>query len=642
MASTPPPQQDNHNHNNENDINSSSSDWRASVAQSYRNAEVRDIAGILASFEPGAKESSKLMLAMRFEDAIFKAAGSLADYRKLIAKRLKKVQKSYAKKEATPHDSAAAATNATEELMKTLRTNYGEALRYIVKHAEAAVQDVEAKSGTDRSHQLKQHTDSAVSWAKQLGIYDGGPEALPLSASEAAAQSSEAQLKMLQQHLERRVDNIRLYVVKHVDPDLFLVETVEKKDRELKERANRLLSMCLVKLVGRLQDKGSSGAGSNTTATTTTTSGTPLDDGTETPTTSRTFDAHKALQEALEKAQASIPPPTRRNNSSTNRSSYVKNHDVSAALIHSEKMRAASSALVAYFGIPDRQVTAPRNSLQKIMTVVKEGAAFVTNVTEQLPQRSIDHVTLSDAWSKVLELPLDAPSLVVANGGDAEEGSPPLKRLKVVDSSTTTLNNEQITPRRKTYTTARVLLMPNRKTPSNLIPALRRKRAQLVRPPHGSRGSHLILEFNNVFSMTVYLSPLVVTLRAMTPPNGSGNDSTTTITTDRPLATTTQLSTKGCAPWIPLYHGLTNRQDLSVWGVSDASYESVGRVVEERLRDASMQATQLLRRCFGNHVKDKTVEFEVELLEASALLEFLHVARTTYMPNWQDDDGDDQ
>ena len=50
-----------------------------------------------------------------------------------------------------------------------------------------------------------------------------------------------------------------------------------------------------------------------------------------------------------------------------------------------------------------------------------------------------------------------------------------------------------------------------------------------------------------------------------------------------------------------------------------------------------MHATHILRQCFRNHVKDKTNEFEVEILEASALLEFISLARTTYMPNWQDD-----
>jgi hypothetical protein len=42
--------------------------WRASVQQSYRNNEVREISKVLASLEPGASASSKLRLAMQFED----------------------------------------------------------------------------------------------------------------------------------------------------------------------------------------------------------------------------------------------------------------------------------------------------------------------------------------------------------------------------------------------------------------------------------------------------------------------------------------------------------------------------------------------------------------------------------------------
>jgi hypothetical protein len=601
-----------------NTNNNATNDWRASVLQSYRNAEVREIASVLASLEPGANRSSKLMLAMRFEDTIFKAASSLADYRKRITKRLKKLREKY--EPTTAPTSATPSQTDVEVLLTQLRTKYGKAVKFIVQHADAAIHDVETKSGTERSNQLRSHTDSAVEWAKQLGIWDEAP----LSVSAAAARSSEGQLQQLQQHLERRVDNIRTYVVKHADPDLFLQETIEKKDRELKDRANRMLSICLSKLISKLQDK------TNATVTATTTTTNQEQQGsTNENNKSNVFDAHKALQEALDKAQATVPPPTRNNS-----------NDIQAAMIQLDKLKASSTALMAYFAIPDRHVTAPRNALEKIMTVVKEGSTFVQNVLDQLPQRSTDHVTLSDAWTKLLELPSEVPSL-------EPEGGTPTKRLKGLDgqpitTATTTTSGANTTTHSRLYTSTRVLLTPRRKTPSNLLPALRRKRAQLVRPPHGSRGSHLILEFGTAFTMTIYLSPLLVSLRATREPSAS-HDSTKDITPARDLdgplmATTTQLSTKGCASWIPLYQGLTNRQDLAVWGVTDSSYESVGRVVEERLRDASMHATHMLRRCFANHVKDKTIEFEVEILEASALLEFLHIARTTYMPNWQDDE----
>ena len=45
--------------------------WRASVQQAYRNAEVKEIADVLASLEPGATRNSKMRLAMQFEDSEF-------------------------------------------------------------------------------------------------------------------------------------------------------------------------------------------------------------------------------------------------------------------------------------------------------------------------------------------------------------------------------------------------------------------------------------------------------------------------------------------------------------------------------------------------------------------------------------------
>ncbi len=552
-------------------------DWRQSVLQSYRNAEVREIAKVLAALEPGATTSSKLMLAMRFEDTIFKSASSLADYRKRLTKRLKKLQKNYV---PPTIDGSGNAANDTEVLMLELRRKYGNALRYIVKNSNAAIKDVEERSGGERAKQLQQHTDSAIQWAKELGVWDEAP----LSVAVAAAKVTEPQLQKVQQHLERRVDNIRTYVVKHADPDLFLQETLEKKDTELQERANKMMGVNLTKRIEQFQQSSLSASQEGVAVK---------------PDAQSAFDPMISLQESLEKAQTAVPPPTRSND-----------NGIPAALIHLDKMRAASTALMAYFCIPDRQTTAPRNALPKILTVTTEGMEFVRKVSEKLPKPTADEVTLQDAWTKSLELPLmdNPPSL------DPESPSP-AKRLRLSQSLTTK---------------SRVLLTPNRKTPSNLIPALRSKRAQLIRPPHGSRGSHLILEFGKAFTMTIYLSPLLVTLRAM--------EQVACEITTRRMTTTTQLSTKGCASWTPLYHGLTNRNNLSVWGVSDESYEMVGRVVEERLRHASMQATQVLRRCFRNHVKDKTAEFEVEILEASALLEFLHIARTTYIPCWQDDD----
>jgi hypothetical protein len=543
--------------------------WRASVLQSYRNAEVREIAKVLAALEPGVSASSKLMLAMRFEDAIFKGADSLADYRKKLTKRLKKLQKNYVPPAVTEHSNTA----IQDQLLLQLRQKYGDPLRYIYKNATKAIQEIQLRLGAERAGQLQQHTDSAKQWAADLGVLE-----LNTNANTGTKQPlppctlAEAQLQKLQQHLERRVDNIRSYVVKHADPDLFLQETLERKDQELNARATSLLGVNLKKRVEQLQHQS--------------------------------MDPMTVLQQSLEKSQTPVPPPTRNN----------QDH-VPAALLHVEKMRAASMAVLSYLCTQDRS-TAPRQALTKSHTVAIQGMAFCKDVVQKMTPAATQ-VQLQDAWLKILEL----PQAVV----DVHDDGPGTSNKKA--------KWDHLPP----VVTSRVLLTPNRKTPSNLLLALKQTRATLVRPSCGM-GTHLILEFGNAFQMMIYLCPLVVTLRAMAATTNENNNNNGN--SNPPSFTTTALtnSTMGCATWTPLYTGLKEQPKLQVWGV-EGTYESLGHVVEERLRDASMHATHVLRKCFRNSVKDKTSmgDFEVELLEATALLEFLHLSRRTFMPQWQDE-----
>jgi KIX domain len=111
--------------------------------------------------------------------------------------------------------------------------------------------------------------------------------------------------------------------------------------------------------------------------------------------------------------------------------------------------------------------------------------------------------------------------------------------------------------------------------------------------PKGA-GAHVIVPFGGVFTMTIYFVPLVVTLRA-------GN---------KPIGDVSQT----CAAWTPLDQG----------GVDDW-------LVQERLRDASSEATQVLRKCFANKASKATAEFEIEVLETSALLEFIELAKQTFL-----------
>jgi hypothetical protein len=560
--------------------------WRSSVLQSYRNTEVREIAKVLAALEPGASASSKLMLAMRFEDTIFKGADSLADYRKKLTKRLKKLQKNYVPPAGTTEHSN---TAKQDQLLLQLRLKYGDPLRYIHKNATKAIQEIQIRLGAERASQLQQHTDSAKQWAADLGVLELNLTNKPPPSCTLA----EAQLQKLQQHLERRVDNIRSYVVKHADPDLFLQETLERKDQELNPRATKLLGVNLQKRVEQLQHQS--------------------------------MDPISVLQQSLEKSQIPVPPPTRNN----------QDH-VPAALLHVEKMRAASTTILSYLCTQDRS-TVPRQALTKSHTVAIQGMEFCKDVIQKMTPAATQ-VQLQDAWLKTLEL----PQAVVDVPDDTGTGT---TTSATATNSSKKAKWDHLPP----VVTSRVLLTPNRKTPSNLLLALKQKRATLVRPSSGM-GTHLILEFGNAFQMMIYLCPLLVTLRAMATTTENNNNinnnngdeesnqlsSTTTKTKTTPTTTTLTNSTLGCATWTPLYTGLKEQPKLlQVWGV-EGTYESLGHVVEERLRDASMHATHVLRKCFRNSVKDKTMDFEVELLEATALLEFLHLSRRTYMPQWQD------
>jgi hypothetical protein len=128
------------------------------------------------------------------------------------------------------------------------------------------------------------------------------------------------------------------------------------------------------------------------------------------------------------------------------------------------------------------------------------------------------------------------------------------------------------------------------------------------------------LEFGEAFVMTIYFVPLLVALRAYSAPSSSdGNDFF------------------GCARFPSLSRGLSDLDELSVWGAKGPP-DALSYAVQERLRDASARATHVLRKCFESADKEGASDFEVEIREATALLEFIQLSRTTFIPDWQDDD----
>jgi hypothetical protein len=277
---------------------------------------------------------------------------------------------------------------------------------------------------------------------------------------------------------------------------------------------------------------------------------------------------------------------------------------------------------LAYLCAPDKYAVTS-NALAKAHGIAMAGIELVQGVMQE--HRQLQHklntastVHLQDAWLKPIVVPTKAYDVEALVESDTAAVPPAAKRQRTLHLPRTVLRT-------------RILLTAGRKTPSNLVAALQSKGVKLIRPPPSGAGSCVQLEFEQAFFMTIYFVPLLVTLRAYraTPKEENENDDT--------LSSEHQWK---CGSWTPLHYGLPDREELTVGGVTvKGTYETVGLAVEERLRDASARATQALRTCFTNTASAAVGggDFEQELLEASALLEFVQLARDTYTPHWKDE-----
>mmetsp|Transcript_31729 Transcript_31729/g.93071 ORF Transcript_31729/g.93071 Transcript_31729/m.93071 type:complete len:614 (+) Transcript_31729:334-2175(+) len=596
-------------------------DWRTTVSQATRNGQVREVAKVLASLEPGATSASKLMLAMRFEDSIFQQASSLADYQKRITKRLKKVQKSYKPPPAPgagdASSSSAAATAAEEaarrekelEIERNLRRQYGDDLRFIVKNAPAAVRAMADKHGKSRSDHLRQHTDNAEQWAVEIGMDDLCPHRKRRSPREAGY------LDRLKQHLQQRVDNIRSHVVKLTHPDLFLEETLVKLEDELDEKALDILAVATKAIIEKHRKEGQ-----------------------VVPPPVGPTDA-AGMRALLEKVTATIPPP--RN------AAAIRD----ANLARVEKIRAASHSLSAYLCLDAHTKaevkkclsTSHKIAAEEVATLLTEMAGF-----GEEDSRKEGEVLLEHAWNRPLEYTSepaagdDADPSSIEGGG---EQGPVKKKARRSDSKTPPASDNVVIR-------SKVLLTKSRKPPSNLVLALKQKRAKMITPSSSGAlcgaGTQLRIQFGTTFEMIVYFVPLLVSIRAL--PMKS-DTSTSTAEPKQQLEGSGDVSSEfrrtivdgGLPAWVSSTRGLVGRTSpVSVLGATGPA-SSLGPIVASKLDYASACATRALRRCFADvarkaYENPNASDFEVEIVESTALLRFVQLARSTYTPSFQDDD----
>jgi hypothetical protein len=568
-------------------------DWRQSIAQSYRSSEVRSIAEVLASLEPGATSASKKMLAMKFEDSIFKSASSMDDYRNTIEKRLNRLKKHYAKQQSQSGGSAVLEENADlqreKELLfqKALRDEYGPRLIYIAKHADLAVRVTRNTAGEQKAKVLKDHCDNVKKRALQLGVKLEGVAPLPTLHHEMKF------LTQLKAIFDSTVDSVRSHVVKIVDVDLFLEEKLDNVDNELLKSENS-------NIVRKVLQEALADASDNITTATT---------------TQFTIDQMKKLTELM-----NIPTPIPRRNQDADQ--------IRAALSRIEKIRASTQAMLTYFGLTSEEKTSFPGSMKKCSAILKQSIAAIekdhSHLFEDVEEKDVDGnpiIKLEDAWNKHLQYLDDTVSASVAEDDDAitaADEQPARKRRKTDEDSS------PVEP--KMVISARVLLTPGRKTFSTLIPALKRKKAVLIK--NGSVSS-IRLEFGTAFEMTIYFKPLLVTIRAM-------NKETAAKATGRGMT-----SLSGGIQWPSLHQGLNRGETttdgkpnhVSFLGVTGTTV-TLGPIIAKKLEYASAQATHVLRKCFAETVTGKGAlaksEFEIEILEAGALIKFLKMVRSTY------------
>mmetsp|Transcript_21839 Transcript_21839/g.43757 ORF Transcript_21839/g.43757 Transcript_21839/m.43757 type:complete len:579 (+) Transcript_21839:151-1887(+) len=559
-------------------------DWRKSIAQSYRSGQVRSIAEELATFEPGASADSKKMLAMKFEDSIFKAASSMDDYRKIIDKKINKLKKHYAKKGGVDEENKDLIREKELLFQKAIRDEYSAKLIYIAKHADRAVQVTRMTSGEQKAKVLKDHCDSLKKRALQLGVQIEGEAPLP------RLNHGMAFLTQLKASLDTIVDTVRSHVVKVEDANLFLEEQLDSADKKLLNSKNSNI------LRKALQDAADA------------------DNSTQQLTT----DQMKLLTDLM-----NVPTPIPRRNQNADQ--------VRAALSRIEKMRASTQAILTYCGLTAEEKTSFPGSLKKCSAILKENLlalgkdhSYLFEDVEEKDEDGNPIIKLEDAWNKHLQY---ADETVVQSAAAVEddditaEDEPANKRQKT-DEDTSTPPAET----NRMVISARVLLTPGRKPISKLIPELKKKSAVLIK---NGTVSSIRMEFGTAFEMTIYFKPLLVTIRAL-------NKEATATTA--PIRDITALS--GGIQWPSLHQGLNageitdnNTSHVSVLGVT-GTRATLAPIIAKQLEYASAQATHVLRKCFAATVNGKTSssesDFGIEIAETSALIKFMKIVRSTY------------
>ena len=237
------------------------------------------------------------------------------------------------------------------------------------------------------------------------------------------------------------------------------------------------------------------------------------------------------------------------------------------------------------------------------------------------------NILLEDAWYKIMDYDKDNAIVETLEGIDASKES-------------------QQTPKycRPLMMKTKILFVPNRPIPSNLIDALKQKGVEMI---HNDQLTYLVMKFGTAFEMFIYFSPLLVAIRAI--PSAITDEKYKILSKEEHSAALS-------SPWKLPGHGISmthvtkqrshssrKRNISGIWkeqpdtplaqgaGGMTGDLITVSELVSRRLQYASAQATRCLRRCFADKVKLATTDFDTEISEGMAIMNFVNLARRTYM-----------
>lgn len=612
--------------------------WRKNIQQSYRSGEINNIAKVLASLEPGASAASKLMLASQFENMMFTAASDLADYKKKINKKLKKMQKNYKATEVPNKVILEQQKDGIVLLQRRLKSLYGEKLEMIVEKGRLTVEQYEEKVGKEKSKTLRDHIDTAIGWAADIGAVPNEKAILvatgqPVRLHNRSPQDNLEHLRKVEKDLEKKVDNIRGYVLKLTKPDLFFAERLEEMEQNVLLNINS--SVCQAFVDGVSQALKSAGINAQTTsallnnAATEAIAAAPADKDT----------GVQVIKDLMENIRKVIPFPGN------------KHEEKEAMLTHLNRIRVAVQVCVKY------SILAPKDpntklqlagNLRKVHEAVYESITFLRHVYREDRSREGDSLSilLEDAWNKHM----DYDRVMTDVGAAAEIGgsgeNQQLSNIERMNTDTRTKGPKPVVIRSK-------ILFTKRLPPNNLLDAMKRKKVTVC---GNGNSSYLKMQFGEAFEMSVYFSPLLVTIRALPDAVETNKferskfrrnvvDCNLGIWSPPSFALkTTPLQVRVRQNNTQQQHNMQHmgkkrnaggqvltrtKQTVSVMGLS-ADVAFLGPIVSKKLEYASAQATRCLRRCFAEHTHRSTSDFEIEISEGNAVLKFLQLARNTY------------